>query len=1076
MICAPLLFFVPLAASPQVPFTDTTEVIATLNSLGPQTQGTPGPSQPYLDNFRMTIGDVNGDDVADFVFSNQLGYLEIVCFPTNAYTGTPTRVSVRVPNLSTTTDCSALTGGGVANLRRRSLSREHDDLLIYDIDLDGVNEIICTDLAVDSNWEMAVGLSVIDVSGTPSTSMSAAQKTLTSDYYAYHSYSVPGGVQPNVASISNVMSPNNNYFKCGDKDTYSVKMSIVNVRGTTVPQDILVYAVGGDRDFAHAVYSYSNGSGSTSNTLNVAMYVNPGYDTELPNVGEPGHTRLCADVNGDGKDEVIGRHVFEYDPTITSAMAAGNPDVKNGKFLWVVQHLQGIDKHIDSLVGGDIVKNVRVSDGLGGTRVVAAPGTELAMCPQHPVRVTGGSSQAIDGGGVWLYRGMSGHTSRWPRNLINHDPLADFFTAYNALAYVAPSPFSSWGTVGSAFGIRMGEPFVGDMDPQEVVLADFHDDQPGRELLTLYKSIPRTTPSGWTSPNLLWRLCGTLFGSDSDLTGHNVWFNFAKHIAASGSTPASVDTLRNGPGALARPIDFRGSRDKIECYSVMNGLIRGIFPGGVSIPPSAGVDDPFHKMIFELEDGFAAHTVRFSLYGSTASNNSYETWFANSQPADMFGDSREEYAIFHHLSNSNQFVRITTSTDTTTGGTRVGQPSPYAFIDYRRKRDTNELDYRRFDGQHLYGTTMPKGTLGQPYGRVLDRAFWPNTTTSVTGAVLLPEGGTPPYTVTIIGGSLHTGLAAVSRNARDYATGGTPIVADYQGAISIEGTPSESGHRRLTVQVVDAASVTTTHTVWISVDDPTSTPANDPRPQVVASSFDGAFLVGGTPQDLIVRALVSDPQNDCLGVALLDSAGNSLGVTALDNGNAANGDLFASDGVYSAKFTGVNLPAGTTFDMQMVAVDAGLLTSTNWPFLTIEGGEGMSTPAFDSAALPGGQTQATTPTIDFVLMPQHTIPPAETTDATGSQSIFVAMKFVPTGSTTTAVKARIRHNVPGVDPIEVVLAPLDAPTNMLWGGTFTSPTGEIGYGRYSVNVQATATVTSTSAQLVSDWWPQLRWH
>jgi len=1040
-----------------------------LGSSGPQ-QYWNSPTEPYFINARLTIGDVNGDDVPDFVFSNQLGYLEIFSFPTRAYTGTPTRVTIRSHGLPAATVCSGPNSGGVANLRRRSLSVTQDELLIYDIDLDGVNEIICTDLATDSNWAPEVGLCIIDVNGLPASGGSAStlawqQKAITSNYYSFHAFSVPPGVQPNVASIASVFSPNTTYFQCGDKDLAAVKLRIANIRGTSIPQDILVYNVGGDKDFAHSVYSYSNGSGSTPNKLDVSMYVNPGFDSSIPHQGEPGHTRLALDLNGDGKDEVIGRHVFEYVPNYTPPVTS--PDVQNGRYLWSVENLDGYNQHIDHLVGGDILKSVRVETAGGGTRVVASPGVEMAMCPQFPTRLIGGVQTSIDGGSIWIYRGISGHNARWPRKLINHDPQADFYTPYNALAYSEPHPSSNWQALGTAFGLRLGSPIVGALDPQDIIFSDFLDSHDGPELIVLYKSIPRVTPSGWTSPNLLWRLCGSVFGTDPNLTAHNAWFNFG---SANAGPPAVVNTLRNGPGAAGVPIDFRGTRDEVECTSVMTGLIRGIFPNNT--PPS-GVNDPFHKMIFEIEDGFTtACTNLYELYPANSNANGGETWFADSQPADMLGDSREEYVIFHHVSNSNQYLRVVTSTDGLAGTSRVGQPSPYAFIDYQWKRNSASIQYRDFDRQHVYKTLLPVGQVGQTYGSTLDRAFWSNPSTPTIGAMLIPEGGVPPYTVSVLG-DLQAGLTPSVCNLRDVSQAGAPIVARYQGAICIQGIPTESGKRKLTIRVVDSLGTTTEQECWVNVVDPLG-PASDPRPYIMAGGFDGAVLQGGAAQDLILRALVADPQNDVLGVAVLDPNGNPLGITALDDGNTANGDLIANDGVFSAKVSGIVLPPGFALNLQMVAFDAASHLSPTWPYMSVEGGPGGQFPEFDSEPLPAGQPQDMTPTIDYVYMPPHTIPAAETTDAVGVQGIVAVLKYVPPATKVTSVLDRVRSHVPGVDPIDVELSEI-SPGSLVWAGTFAAPIGEIGYGRYSVNVRA-RTEDSTGTGYLSDWWPNLRWH
>ena len=81
------------------------------------------------------------------------------------------------------------------------------------------------------------------------------------------------------------------------------------------------------------------------------------------------------------------------------------------------------------------------------------------------------------------------------------------------------------------------------------------------------------------------------------------------------------------------------------------------------------------------------------------------------------------------------------------------------------------------------------------------------------------------------------------------------------------------------------------------------------------------------------------------------------------------------------------------------------------------------------------------------------------------------------GMTVTKIEARIIHHLPGVDPhrYEKILTPgnglLDEYTL-----TFDSPpSGELGWGYYTVNVQVTVQA-SGGATYVSDWWPQVTSH
>lgn len=1064
----PTLLVALVSLSP-APAAQTQSTIVSFGSSPPPWYWTSG-SLPSIINVHQSLGDLDGDGVTDFVFSNQLGYLAVYLFPTNSYQATPTHLLIRDPGLGPTNNCTATTP---ADWRRRTLGTYQDDVLIYDIDLDGKAEIICTDLATSgaSSTSAQVGLCIYDVDRDPVTSALVwSQKPLTNNYVSFHGINNPPTFNANVAPIQKTFSPTGGqlYFQCGDKAGVSVHLAIGNVRGRSSAQDILVWTAGADRDFAHSVYGYSNGSGSTSNSLDVLMYVDPQYNSNIPNSGEPGHTRMLADVNGDGRDEVFGRHLFEY---VEGLMPApGSPDVKNGRYLWSVEHLIGTDKHIDSVVAGDILRSFQ-EESTG--RTVASPGVELAMTAQHPVEVTGSGSNTIDGGGAWIYRGITGHDApRWPRMIIGHSPNYDYETPYNAVAYNEPSPSSNWDSLGTAFTRRLGSPHVGDLDPQDIWLGNFLASEPGPELLVTYKSTPRVTPPGWSFPNLLWRHGASLIGTDAALTVHNWWFNFGM---VQTSAPYAQDTQRNGvTGPYSKLIDFHGTREQIECSTDLRGLLRGL--GGFNSDPPQNHRDPFHKMIFGFAGGLTnVNPEYYSLYPTNSNQNGSETWYAEPLAADMLGDSREEYVIIHNPSAAPVYARIVTSTDAAGAAARVGQPSPETFLGYQASRRANTVDYEAFDGLSLHATSLPKGTLGQPYGQELDRSLWSTATTPAVGVALIPEGGVSPYTISLVEGKLPANILAVPGQVRDYQAPGNPVVAKYDSVLLLQGTPSESGFRRLRFLVTDSNGDTASQVLHMHIEDPNGNPATDPRPKIVAGGFDGAFLLGGIPQNVVFRAFVSDPQNDATGVGILDPFGNPLGFTALDNGNAANADLVAGDGIFSALVPAPSLPAGLGLNLQMVAFDAQNNLGPTWPFINIEGGPRGELPPFELDPAPPTQTAAQTPTIDFVFMPPVDLPPAERTDASGSQPIWAVIKSVPAGTTITSVVARVNHHVPGVDSIDVNLVQ-SAPGSLVWAGALTTPSGEFGYGRYSINVRATATVTGSSTEFLSDWWPSLQWH
>lgn len=1018
----------------------------------PPTQPIAEPA-PMLINARLSIGDLNGDQIQDFVFANQLGYMEVYAFTNVSYT-TPATGSpflVRDPAMSTAVHCGNI-GSAPLDWRRRSMGTTHDDVLIYDIDLDGINEIICTDL-VTVGTSAEVGIAVIDVVPAGST-WTFTKKVLATNYASFH------GVSPNPygagdVPITECLSPQDRtgYFACvrPSGQNRGIKLTIGNVRGTPIPQDILVHGT----DFGHSVYGYSTGSGSNPDSLDVLMHVKPAFTSGLVNPGEPGHAGYLRDLDADGKDELVGRHMFSYVP----GQAAGNGNIQNGKFLWALQDMAGNNTHPDSVTVGEMMQTVLTESGAS----IPAPGVELAVAPQIP--------NVGNGGGPWIFRGIQGHHRPnpaapfvWPRKVLNYDPACEYYTSPTASQHNGPAG-SGWDAMADAFAPLQGAPQLGGTDPQQLLLGNFTTTG-GLDLVTTPKGLPRNIPAGWGFPFLYMGHAGFVIGGEPNLTARATWFNF-------GRVSPTPDTLRNGPGYYeTSTIDWEDTRDTLEVYSVLTGLISQLS----SYVPGTH-NDPFHKTVWKLGSGpLGTNQLLYSLYPSNSQANGAETWYGDSQGADLFGDNREEYVIFRCDATFNPRVtnaRLLAVSTTSTVASRAGQPSPTRFIEYRARHGENDLDYSSFGGVRLYTTVLPAGKAGQPYGDVLDQAYWTNASTPARGAMLVPEGGQAPYTITQIGGVRHANLALVPRPIRNTRSGHA-IVPQYNGAVAIEGTPTEAGTRRLRFRVTDANNVSSEHDLWLTVAE-AAVPVGDPVPVIAAGSFGGAYLSAGTPQNITLRAFVLDQQGpgDVLGVALLDIAGNNLGISLLDNGVAANGDAVAGDGIFSTIVPNVSLPPNFALQVRMVAVDAAGHQSLPWPYLAIDGSAGKENPAFDVALPPSSQGAANTPRIDFVYLPPHSIPAAERSNATGAQPIYVQVGAIPAGSTVTSAVARIRHHFGDVAPYDVPLAQVPG-NNFAWAGTFVPPAGHFGYGYHSVNVRIT--VTSGANQYVSDWWPSLMSH
>ncbi|GEM_PF-4189504 len=86
----------------------------------------------------------------------------------------------------------------------------------------------------------------------------------------------------------------------------------------------------------------------------------------------------------------------------------------------------------------------------------------------------------------------------------------------------------------------------------------------------------------------------------------------------------------------------------------------------------------------------------------------------------------------------------------------------------------------------------------------------------------------------------------------------------------------------------------------------------------------------------------------------------------------------------------------------------------------------------------------------------------------------VYIKSLPANTTVDQVEAKILHNTPG-GVLRSIFLTRNPGNPILYEGTFTPPSGWMGWGNYSVNVKAQAK-DSANNLYVSDWWPRLRVH
>src|SRR5262249_29596139 len=114
------------------------------------------------------------------------------------------------------------------------------------------------------------------------------------------------------------------YFStgCGANDKMAGEcfyMKIVNLRGRAFPQDILVWTANPPYDPNVRVYAYDTNGGTPTLTLLIQHFTKYNCDPLCIPVpdwkweGLCGHTWCGLDIDDDGKEEIIGKHVFTYD-------------------------------------------------------------------------------------------------------------------------------------------------------------------------------------------------------------------------------------------------------------------------------------------------------------------------------------------------------------------------------------------------------------------------------------------------------------------------------------------------------------------------------------------------------------------------------------------------------------------------------------------------------------------------------------------------------------------------------------------------------------------------------------------
>ncbi len=1025
-----LALFLPACAALALSAPSRAQVTESLIDLDPtlpnNTAGTPNrPSPVPLESYRLTVGDLNADGIPDLVFSNAVAFVRVYFMQPSGNSLSVAGWDDVLPYGLVAADCAS-TGTGARMLSVAPWGI--DTPVIYDIDLDGVNELIYLEHVPSGSNKGQVQLRVYRLSTTspfdmvPDThatlpaSSSLLGLLLTGRYFS--------------ASCTNPTKNNN-----GGESLY---MRIVNVRGRAFPQDILVWTHGGPNNKNCMVFGYDTNPGGTPTLVKLFEHFTK---DSLPNEweGAAGHTWSSLDIDYDGREEIIGRHVVTWDPVTQTKQVRWGVSLKADPTL----PGESDDCHPDHISGLDFIASYL--DPLG--RQVPAPGIEMIAAPQN-----GGSVNKPDPSGALIYRAITGHQfgtqqspAAWPRKVINIDDTGDgaehWFPSNNPLGWKQPDPDSRWSDFGNAlYGstIESKNPNCQVVVPLDLVNAvdpsTLQEISPGRELFVLSKGSLKNMGNACGPGQLHF-----LFDDSVKLKA----LGWEQSTATSAVSPTIHGTF---------PMDFFGTRDAIEVHSLTGvgctgGTVRHQAFRWV-LHPGYGPTQP--RSVTSVSDWTRATSAgeRIGFQDGTTAR-------------DLFGDSREEIAIsrnsaFHGPTQSYTESHLLVARDTQS--VSRPQPTPWRYLDYRRRADGHSpqaVDFESFDGMRFRTTHLPRGKANQSYGFQQDKSLVQSLLPLRDGAGIAVEGGVGTCTLSIESGVLPAGISAVQLPPADVPDG---------AVLFFKGTPTQMTTQRIEVRATDSASPPNSivKSFWIAIDAGTGTPLPDPRPRISSGGFEGAYLSAGIDAAVTVTAFVDDANGDVSGVDLFDAQGAFV---------ASLGQVTATK--WQTSFGVGAMGPGSATHYTMVAQDLAGNRSLRWPYLTVDGGPGHENPTYPVTP-PNGQPASSTPTIAKVTTDVPTIAAGEISDAGGSLDVTVYVADRK-NMTVDLVEVRMVHPLTGgdLDRYRVQDVPLDG-TVMRYSVTLTPDASQIGWGEYAL--QARVRVTNGVTSFVSDWWPQLVAH
>jgi len=1077
------------------------------------------PAGARVIDYSLSIGDINGDGTPDIVLSHNLAFLGVWFCEVNAngewVQKTTGQTYVELANaFGAPTSCSTGPGGYEnANpylpswatslptypapdwfkLARLSSCAWNalDATLLCDLDLDGRDEIVSFEPAVGQwslpTYALAVyrydGSQIVRITQDPNPNPLGADPALwLRPLQPSNSKPITmGGVYPWAPQINPEHDVSNNLR--GDARPY--RLRLCNVRGRGFPQDIMVWS----HDPGEHLYVYGFDTTSPTSavltkltaTINVPWGIQSEYSGYTLSAS-PGHDWVCADIDNDGADEIVGRLVIKLKPATSPSAYPYTAET-----LWDMWFNGVTDNHPDGAVAADILEKViKPGASPGVTRIEPCPGVEIAVAPQ----ITTGPWPHH---AVWIYRAAAGHmpgTNQNPRQSpISvlpeiRNPYNDFLWG-NDPVWLATQPLNSWAMPGAYntandsgwyrlakyVNLISGGPPTGFgiPDTQGVVVAPIFAGG-GPDIFASSKSgggwvvspVAATYSPGSGARQHSWS--GTHFTVSATPELPVLTFgNTVRRWELSGGSYVLHTEANEGPDMQGAPIRFLCDPNTVqmmgfslsvgETGTFLNRSTQVVVWQAVSQVPTPSYDtQPPYKWLPVFEDKITQSELNPSS-GPPGSGRTF-AFFGEAVPYDVQDDGRDELVYWERSSLLNcgstgvRVVGDATDCSNVASG-RIHQA-------YRTRSAYYRL-YHEYDGTYWLTKRLPVGNdFDAVYGVRQDRLLG----TQVDGALIALDLKAPTnLAVSIVSGRLHAQLQAVTLSP----TSANPINGILIKTNPSYAGPAEVGVRKITVRY-QGGGIQNDRDFYIDIK------------QTLDSSFDantrvlqgGAFGFirqnpGGANQTLELKAEVLDGNLDTIAV---NAYLNAVYLTTLWPTSSGSQVFTATLPLGS---TPLPIPAGD-YMVTMVPVDNDG-NGIEWPYATVVGGKGVFAPAYPTTN--HGQSIADTPVIETVAVsPPWT---AAEADIRPPEPATFTVSVIPSnlaGVTIANIEVRIYHPTRGASEYYSFsgAASGTGPYNL----TCQVPHYEIGWGQYGVAVRISGTKAGNT--YYSDWWPRLTIH